>query len=182
VWVGAGDLRPGADQYGTAGTSSEIVDVHNYLGTRDMYDLTVADTHTYYVVAGTVPVLVHNCGEQTFYHGTDPGSAIDLLNGSPLDAATAVAKHTDGPGGFFMATHFDDAAFFATRNGPGAVLKVTLSGDAMKALRAAGSSIRPIPRGPKSPIFDGKEFHVPTGAFDVFNEFRRAGGITFRPG
>jgi hypothetical protein len=27
-----------------------------------MRDLTVADLHTYYVVAGTTPVLVHNCG------------------------------------------------------------------------------------------------------------------------
>jgi len=28
-----------------------------------MYNLTVADLHTYYVLAGTTPVLVHNCGE-----------------------------------------------------------------------------------------------------------------------
>jgi len=28
-----------------------------------MYALTVADIHTYYVIAGTTPVLVHNCGE-----------------------------------------------------------------------------------------------------------------------
>jgi hypothetical protein len=27
-----------------------------------MYNLTVADVHTYYVVAGDTPVLVHNCG------------------------------------------------------------------------------------------------------------------------
>ena len=27
-----------------------------------MYDLTVDDIHTYYVMAGTTPVLVHNCG------------------------------------------------------------------------------------------------------------------------
>ena len=26
-----------------------------------MHDLTIADTHTYYVVAGATPVLVHNC-------------------------------------------------------------------------------------------------------------------------
>jgi hypothetical protein len=27
-----------------------------------MYDLTVDTIHTYYVLAGTIPVLVHNCG------------------------------------------------------------------------------------------------------------------------
>ncbi|WP_432976604.1 polymorphic toxin-type HINT domain-containing protein [Dactylosporangium sp. CA-233914] len=62
AWVSAGDLRPGAAQYGSAGASSEIVGVRNYLGARDMYDLTVADIYTYYVIAGNVPVLVHNCG------------------------------------------------------------------------------------------------------------------------
>jgi hypothetical protein len=29
-----------------------------------MRDLTVDDIHTYYVIAGTKPVLVHNCGEE----------------------------------------------------------------------------------------------------------------------
>jgi hypothetical protein len=28
-----------------------------------MRDLTVATDHTYYVIAGTTPVLVHNCGD-----------------------------------------------------------------------------------------------------------------------
>jgi hypothetical protein len=27
-----------------------------------MYDLTISDVHTYYVVAGDKPLLVHNCG------------------------------------------------------------------------------------------------------------------------
>ena len=36
-----------------------------WTGLKWMDDLTVDDTHTYYVLAGTVPVLVHNnnlCG------------------------------------------------------------------------------------------------------------------------
>lgn len=133
------------------------------------------------MLAGNTPVLVHNCGEQTFHHGTDIDSAVDLLNGTPLDAVAAAAKHTDGPGGFFMATHYDDAAFFATRNGTGAVLDITLSGNAIKALQGAGARIGPIPVGPKSPTFAGQEFHVPTEAFDLFNRLRRAGEIIFRP-
>lgn len=31
-------------------------------GAHDMYNLTVADLHTYYVLAGDTPVLVHNVG------------------------------------------------------------------------------------------------------------------------
>jgi hypothetical protein len=35
-----------------------------------MRDLTVADLHTYYVIAGTSPVLVHNCGGSIDDHST----------------------------------------------------------------------------------------------------------------
>ncbi|MER5702788.1 hypothetical protein ABT023_12705 [Micromonospora sp. NPDC002296] len=31
-----------------------------------MRDLTVANVHTYYVIAGNTPVLVHNCGDALF--------------------------------------------------------------------------------------------------------------------
>jgi len=34
--------------------------VRSYVGDKPMYNLTIQDTHTYYVVAGTTPVLVHN--------------------------------------------------------------------------------------------------------------------------
>ncbi len=33
-----------------------------------MRDLTVAGYHTYYVIAGDAPVLVHNCGTDDFVH------------------------------------------------------------------------------------------------------------------
>ncbi|MER7008585.1 polymorphic toxin-type HINT domain-containing protein [Dactylosporangium sp. NPDC000555] len=90
VWVSAGDLRPGAEQYGSAGTSSEIVDVRNYLGARDMYDLTVADIHTYYVLAGNTPVLVHNCGE--FIAGPNLGS-LRVSAANPSASEVAAAQH-----------------------------------------------------------------------------------------
>jgi len=35
---------------------------NNFTGAHNMYNLTVDDTHTYYVLAGTTPVLVHNAG------------------------------------------------------------------------------------------------------------------------
>jgi hypothetical protein len=181
-WVDAAQILPGDQLRTLDGTTGTVTAVHNFVGNHEMRDFTVDTVHTYYVVAAGVPVLVHNCGETTFHHGTDIDSAVELLNGSPLDAATGAARHTDGPGGFFMATHADDAAFFATRNGPGTILDVTISGNGMRALQEAGATLRPIPRGPRSPIFNGNEFHIPTGAFDVFNSLRRAGDITFRPG
>src|SRR5437870_3591901 len=43
-----------------------------------MYDLTVEEVHTYYVVAGSVPVLVHNCG-----NGKTPPNPDGKLGGPP---------------------------------------------------------------------------------------------------
>ena len=38
-----------------------------------MYDLTVDDIHTYYVIAGTTPVLVHNTNASCPIHGGPTG-------------------------------------------------------------------------------------------------------------
>lgn len=42
-------------------TTVTVTAVAHYIGSHWMRDLTVADIHTYYVVAGDTPVLVHNC-------------------------------------------------------------------------------------------------------------------------
>jgi hypothetical protein len=61
MWVNASDLIL-SDKLRTAtATASGVVGVANFNGARDMYDLTVESTHTYYVIADTTPVLVHNC-------------------------------------------------------------------------------------------------------------------------
>ncbi|MFJ8202899.1 polymorphic toxin-type HINT domain-containing protein [Micromonospora chalcea] len=80
-WVDAGQLQPdhrllvhdtkrlegdgsGAGMGGGGpGRAVTVVAVRNHSGDNEMRDLTVADIHTYYVIAGDTPVLVHNCGE-----------------------------------------------------------------------------------------------------------------------
>jgi hypothetical protein len=42
--------------------ASSVSEVHPFIGAEAMYNLTVANLHTYYVLAGKTPVLVHNCG------------------------------------------------------------------------------------------------------------------------
>ena len=37
-----------------------VIALHTYVAAHDMRDLTLADIHTYYVLAGNTPVLVHN--------------------------------------------------------------------------------------------------------------------------
>jgi hypothetical protein len=59
-----------------------------------MRDLTVADLHRYYVLAGTTPVLVHNCGPDDVVHvyrGVERGNGADEL-ASGLNPA----RHTEG--------------------------------------------------------------------------------------
>ncbi|MFG1996704.1 polymorphic toxin-type HINT domain-containing protein [Actinoplanes sp. NPDC048988] len=61
-WVNAGDLNSSdalrTYQFGFP----EISRVENFTDLRTMYDLTVDVIHTYYVLAGNTPVLVHNWG------------------------------------------------------------------------------------------------------------------------
>ncbi|MFJ8583011.1 hypothetical protein [Micromonospora sp. NPDC093277] len=52
--------------------------VTSYTGAKVMHDLTIDDIHTYYVLAGTTPVLVHNCGPRFSVDST--GNATDLAN------------------------------------------------------------------------------------------------------
>lgn len=59
-WVPAGDLRVG-DQLHTYRVGKAVVDsVRTFAGASTMYDLTVANVNTFYVMAGDTPVLVHN--------------------------------------------------------------------------------------------------------------------------
>ncbi|WP_241741219.1 RICIN domain-containing protein [Streptomyces sp. L2] len=62
-WTLASDLRrgdalPGPD--GTVRTVAALYDRHE-AAPRTVYDLTVSELHTFYAVAGSSPVLVHNC-------------------------------------------------------------------------------------------------------------------------
>ncbi|MFG2912346.1 RHS repeat-associated core domain-containing protein [Kitasatospora sp. NPDC048298] len=62
-WVDAGELTPGEQLRQPDGTTLTIQSVRNYPYAVTTHNLTVSLLHTYYVLAGTTPVLVHNCGE-----------------------------------------------------------------------------------------------------------------------
>ncbi|MFB7944309.1 polymorphic toxin-type HINT domain-containing protein [Kitasatospora phosalacinea] len=42
------------------GATAQVASIRHWTGLEPAYNLTVADFHTYYVLAGTTPVLVHN--------------------------------------------------------------------------------------------------------------------------
>lgn len=79
-WIKAGQLVPGKSVLrSNDGDRQVIAGVLNYTGRQNMRDLTVADIHTYYVLAGDVPVLVHNCPASGDYQGKhrSPDTAAD---------------------------------------------------------------------------------------------------------
>ncbi len=60
TWVGAGQLRAGQWLRAGGGSWIQISSVRARTETTTVYNLTVARHHTYYAVAGTTPILVHN--------------------------------------------------------------------------------------------------------------------------
>jgi hypothetical protein len=59
--VDAAHIKPGGKLQQPDGTTATVKKVHRYTATQVTYDLTINGLHTYYVVAGTIPVLVRNC-------------------------------------------------------------------------------------------------------------------------
>ncbi|MFJ2646706.1 polymorphic toxin-type HINT domain-containing protein [Streptomyces sp. NPDC087420] len=69
-WIDAGRLKPRMSLRTAAGGTALIQAVHVWHHPRLTHDLTIKVTHTYYVLAGATPVLVHNCGGgTTVYRG-----------------------------------------------------------------------------------------------------------------
>ncbi|OZV84425.1 hypothetical protein CA850_00760 [Micromonospora echinospora] len=117
-WVDAGQLKPGhrllvhddkrlegdgsgagVGGGGPPGRQVTVVAVRNFAGDERMHDLTVADIHTYYVLAGKQPVLVHNC--DPVFRGTTRG-----YEGSPGVQSAGVTPTSSDPGvATIFATH-----------------------------------------------------------------------------
>ncbi|MFF3565725.1 polymorphic toxin-type HINT domain-containing protein [Streptomyces sp. NPDC002574] len=72
-WVPTSKLIAGHALNTNTGNHAIVARVTARPGDRDMYNLTVDDLHTYYVVAGDTPVLVHNCDSTVarFVAGSD---------------------------------------------------------------------------------------------------------------
>lgn len=62
-WIEAGDLKPGMTLLTDSEATVTVQDNRAYTKHARTYNLTVDDLHTYYVLAGKTPVLVHNAGE-----------------------------------------------------------------------------------------------------------------------
>ncbi|MFD0499431.1 MULTISPECIES: polymorphic toxin-type HINT domain-containing protein [Streptomyces violaceusniger group] len=61
-WVDAGDVITGMQLRTDKGKTVTVTSVRHFTKPQRTYDLTVSRIHTYYVLAGATPVLVHNSG------------------------------------------------------------------------------------------------------------------------
>ncbi|MFG2876037.1 SpvB/TcaC N-terminal domain-containing protein [Streptomyces sp. NPDC048337] len=69
-WTPASKLTPGTLLQTSGGTYVQISAVRAWTEHHTVHNLTVDDIHTYYVLAGATPILVHNCGP-TAANGAD---------------------------------------------------------------------------------------------------------------
>ncbi|MFI1147442.1 polymorphic toxin-type HINT domain-containing protein [Streptomyces sp. NPDC020817] len=105
-WVDAGELKAGQWLQTSSGTWVQVTSVAAWTQAQRVHNLTVTDTHTYYVRAGAAAVLVHNCGALKNASDDDLRAAalkeIPPKNGKPFqrdfhmtEAGRALQKHTD---------------------------------------------------------------------------------------
>ncbi|MDO0935952.1 polymorphic toxin-type HINT domain-containing protein [Streptomyces sp. DG2A-72] len=87
AWVDAGDLKPGMTLRAVDGSTVEAEKTREFRKLQRTHDLTINDIHTYYVLAGETPVLVHNSNCNVAGRGlwqlTKEGST-KLLKGGPF--------------------------------------------------------------------------------------------------
>ncbi|SCL24453.1 polymorphic toxin-type HINT domain-containing protein [Micromonospora inyonensis] len=60
-WIDATNLHAGQLLQTSAGTHVQITSIARWTQPQQVHNLTIDDIHTYYVMAGETPVLVHNC-------------------------------------------------------------------------------------------------------------------------
>ncbi|MBS2963330.1 hypothetical protein KGA66_09755 [Actinocrinis puniceicyclus] len=96
-WTEADRLRAGDQLQTTNGHTVTILAIHDYTTTTVTYNLTIDSLHTYYVEAGSTPVLVHNAGP-----GCGTGRSLWQLT---KDGASAMKR-----GGPFNTTFYKSAS------------------------------------------------------------------------
>ncbi|MFJ3929315.1 polymorphic toxin-type HINT domain-containing protein [Streptomyces sp. NPDC090029] len=96
-WLDATDLKAGQWLQTSAGTFVQIDGVKRWTQQSTVHNLTVTSLHTYYVLAGAAPVLVHNCGGgTTVYRGVSEVTGRGDPNPGFDDAVEGIARPRGG--------------------------------------------------------------------------------------
>ncbi|MEV6172883.1 RICIN domain-containing protein [Streptomyces sp. NPDC051954] len=110
-WILASELRAGDRLRTPEGTLRTVAALHDRqeAAPRTVYDLTVSGLHTFYAVAGSTPVLVHNCNDLAGDAQAFPGLAHTL------------DEHTAGVGAGFVSSRARATQLAVQKGGPNGV-------------------------------------------------------------
>ena len=95
-WTPAAQLPAHHTVRSPNGSLAHVTGVLTLMGNRHMLNLTVNELHTYYVLAGTTPVLVHNCGkDQGIYEFPDQHNPGKTYVGKSMNLTNRLQDHLD---------------------------------------------------------------------------------------
>ncbi|MFE7043283.1 polymorphic toxin-type HINT domain-containing protein [Streptomyces atratus] len=168
-WINATDLRSGQWLRTSAGTLVQISAVKRWTAPDEtVHNLTVADLHTYYVLAGATPVLVHNCGGRVVdMHGSDIANP-DVLASRLLEHTnTALSEWKAGTIGYSAK----DLARIARRPSRANTIKGNILDARVKSLTDGDPALRELfstPSGMPGPDWINTGASVPgVGWYDL---------------
>ncbi|MFF6811836.1 polymorphic toxin-type HINT domain-containing protein [Streptomyces sp. NPDC012403] len=129
-WIDAGRLAVGQELRTVTGKTVRITGIAHAQRPATVHNLTVTDLHTYYVLAGDLPVLVHNSG------GGPDVTGIQNLHGMSLDDAHdyleskgfTLNSWSDGKGGKggYMTYRGSDGSKITIRDTDGRVTRTSV--------------------------------------------------------
>ncbi|MGW4215209.1 polymorphic toxin-type HINT domain-containing protein [Lentzea sp. NPDC004789] len=150
-WVNAEDLTVGSALQTSAGTRVQVTAIKERIVVQRVHNLTVDGIHTYYVMAGNTPVLVHNEGGWTV-----PDDYVIVRGGqSPMPGAGEVFSGS-------MGTSVGEAGAGV----PHGSIRVTTAG----AIRAAGGTVTYAPEPTAGGAMNYNHVNVSLGERNPFGE------------
>ncbi|RPF46309.1 intein [Streptomyces sp. Ag109_G2-6] len=132
-WTDAGDLNVGDTLRTADGSTVEIATVTRWKGLQPAYNLTVNDLHTYYVLAGSTPVLVHNAscdfipGDIPDASAIDRGSLVKLREKQLENALEGLGEDPHGFKADWVGKN-NVSRFDAVRDGDGRIVLMSKDG------------------------------------------------------
>ncbi|MEV0990410.1 polymorphic toxin-type HINT domain-containing protein [Streptomyces sp. NPDC049949] len=99
AWLEAGDLAAGMSLLTSSGKTAIVTANEPYTGHAKTYNLTVDELHTYYVLAGGTPVLVHNSSCEHIALGLQEANGNDsALNEFGMETGGTIYSEWPGNG------------------------------------------------------------------------------------
>ncbi|MER7666865.1 polymorphic toxin-type HINT domain-containing protein [Kitasatospora sp. NPDC096128] len=153
-WTDAADLRPGDTLRTDTGAAVRVVSVRHRSASAPAYNLTVDELHTYYVLAGDTPVLVHNDGREKFaeqilgrlpgWQKGDPAWGTVIVQGWEGDSYPLSGALPSGEG----ADAQEIAAFLHSSGPANGLVETKLAWQMVKNRMSLGEVVINDPQGP----------------------------------